>query len=125
MVARPRVASRCQSMPTWRPRWPSGARSPYDLTMAVRTASMTPVYRQYGYRITPAQAWGHSLLTLEKAIIRVTFILSKGADIVEQREKTTDIDWLGQPGRQRVPAGRPVRRTNGDSPRELPRLLRR
>ena len=50
---------------------------------------------------------GHRYLSLENELVRVTFVLSKGADVVEFRHKPTDVDamWhsphrLNPPGTQ-------------------------
>lgn len=55
---------------------------------------MTPRSRHHGCRIGEYTQRGHRVLTLENSLLRVSLLLSKGADIVEFRHKPSDLDVL-------------------------------
>lgn len=63
--------------------------------------------RHYGCRLDVVERRGHTYLAVENELVRVSFVLTKGADLVEFRHKPTDVDamWhsphrLSRPGTQ-------------------------
>lgn len=62
---------------------------------------MKPSLRHHGCRISEYEQAGHTVVVLENDLIRVSILLSKGADIVEFRHKPTDIDVLWHSARPR------------------------
>lgn len=62
------------------------------------------VYKKHGCRVTEFTICSMCALALENDKVRVTVLLDKGADIVEFRDKATDIDVLwGMPSGLRAP----------------------
>lgn len=58
------------------------------------------VFRKHGCRVTEFSLCGLRALTLENALLRVTLLLDKGGDIVEFRDKKSDMDvmWAAPAG---------------------------
>src|SRR5215831_16510210 len=72
--------------------------------------------RHHGCRLAFVQSRGHSLAVLENELLRVSVLLSKGADIVEFLYKHTDTDLLWHGPLEPYPAGNyvePVARSQG------------
>ena len=55
---------------------------------------MPPKSRHHGCRIVDYTQRGHTFLALENDLVRITVLLTKGADIVEFRHKPTDVDAM-------------------------------
>lgn len=56
--------------------------------------TMMPKQRHHGCRIRECIRLGHAPVTLEDDLVRISVLLSKGADIVEFRHKPPDVDGL-------------------------------
>jgi hypothetical protein len=72
--------------------------------------------RHHRCRIAFVETRGHHLAVLENEVLRVSVLLSKGADIVEFRYKPADLDLLWHGPLEPYPAGRyvePVARAQG------------
>jgi hypothetical protein len=74
---------------------------------------MLPKQRHHGCRIRECVWRGHTLVMLENELLRVTILVSKGADIVEFRHKPTDIDVLWHTARGMPAANSYVPETAG------------